>query len=253
MIRLEHFLREYRALSKIAPLQERLKAFLEQAGPRLRAEVIAQHEKTAASPEADVENLAHILPELCALLKEARGRGEGLNPWAVAGLRQVEVRNAGVLAAFWDTQLCGDQGIEFLHRFLSRIATKETPLPSKKQLEQGYIVRTEHCPLPGKQSERIDVTVEGQDFIIILEIKINADEGNNQFQRYTNTAESLQKIRGKKVYFILIERFERANFTGFHATWSDISSAARDLISYQRNNSFHGLLLNNFVSHIAKF
>ena len=253
MIRLEQYLKEYRALTIGPPLHERLAAFLQKARPILRAEAIDRHDKPKPVPEPDAENLARILPNLADLMKQARGRGDGLNAWAAAGLRYVEVRNAGVLAALWDTRRCGDQGVNFLHKFLSRIPPRETILPTREQLGEGYWVRTEHCPLPGKQSERIDLTIEGQDFILIIEIKINAGEGNNQFERYGRTADDWQRLRGKQTSIILLERYTRPNFQYFHATWSDVASAAKILLREQKNDNFHKNLLSNFVHHISKF
>ena len=240
-----------------APDYQRLADFCVEARALMREARplrISEH-RSWAVPNAATLN--KILPNLSNLLMRARSNGDGFNPWSVAGLRKSELRNAGVLASLWNPQECGDRAIEFLDRFLRLIPVPsgQKTLPSRTNLDRGYQVRTEHSPIPGERSERLDITIEGAKFLLIVEIKIKAGEsGDSQFDRYEWTAQNWSRLRGKPVSFILLAPFKPNNFLHFHATWRDVEAAAKaGLPRRQIDHTFHTQLLANFARHIRDF
>lgn len=203
--------------------------------------------------------LSKFLPDLSDLLRKVRGVGDGFNPWSVAALRDNELRNVGVLAALWNPQVCGDHAVQFLDAFLRRLSAPvgQDTLPSRGDLDCGYHVRTEHCPVPGTRSERMDITIEGPKFLLIIEVKIKAGEGNDsQFSRYRRTANEWSQLRGgKPVWFLVLSPFKPgAEFIHFHATWPDVVAAAQVLLPRQQTGqTFRTQLLASFVDHIRQF
>ena len=241
-----------------APDYQRLADFCVEARALMREARplrISEHRLWAVQNAA---TLKKILPNLSNLLMRARSNGDGFNPWSVAGLRNSELRNAGVLASLWNPQECGDRAIEFLDRFLRRIPrpSEQKTLPARTELAGGYQVRTEHSPIPGQRTERLDITIEGANFLLIVEIKIKASEGgDNQFTRYERTAQEWSLLRGgKPVSFILLAPFKPKEFLHFHATWQDVAAAANaELPNRLVNYTFHTQLLANFARHIRNF
>ena len=61
-------------------------------------------------------------------------------------------------------------------------------LPDEAELALGYSVQTEHC-LNGSGADRVDITVETQDAIVGIELKIFAGEGEAQLARYVAAIE----------------------------------------------------------------
>lgn len=253
--RLLRFLDEFCRLRAHPSPEAKLRGFLTEARPLLRDLAKVEVGRVASPPKVDVERFASQMPVLTALLRESRSRGGCLNPWSVAGLRHSEVRNSRVLASLWDSRLCGAQAISFLNHFLRRITTGESCLPTQDMLSDGYWVRPEHSPITGGQSERIDLTVEGAGFLLLIEIKINAGEsGPDQFQRYANTAEEWSKVRGKPASFILLAPFRPTGFDHYYASWFDVAAAAIATLPRRKcDYTFHSHLLENFIQHIAKF
>jgi hypothetical protein len=176
-------------------LFQQLGRFLDQARPLLRGEsTVAEF-----TPGIDQERLARFVERLRGPLDSARAESCA-NPWLTAGLGHDEVRVSAVLAALWDRRRYGDEARSFLARFF---AAAGTGYPDEVELANGYRIQTEHC-LNGAVTERVDITVETCWSIVGIEVKIYADEGDNQLGRYVTAiatrARLMQRPKHKVIF-----------------------------------------------------
>ncbi|WP_115736619.1 PDDEXK-like family protein [Acinetobacter haemolyticus] len=107
-----------------------------------------------------------------------------VNVWKATGIGENEVRNSQVLKWLLDYRGDHGQSNKIFKEFLKL-------LPSKFQsysLER-YSTIAECCPL-GNQDNRIDIEIDAPDFLLFIEIKINAGEGEKQLQRYFEIAQA---------------------------------------------------------------
>lgn len=228
LARLDQFVRSYRALRPVPrPAQTRV--------------------------EPDIGRLTAFLGDVIKPLAEHRASGSVINPWAVAGLKRAEVRNAGVLAMLFSPSACGDVGTAFFDHFCRRIPDPEGLLPSTAELQAGYSVRTEHCPV-GERTERVDLTIEGRTFVMGIEVKIDAPEGREQLRRYTSAVKRWGRQRHKRSVVVFLAPYPPREPGVLFAKWSDVRAAGR-AITPRRNSelNLHGHLLESFVRHISRF
>jgi hypothetical protein len=189
----------------------------------------------------------------------SRNSGFGFNPWTIAGLRRNEVRTCGVLAELWNPAKRGNAARPFLKEFVGAIGGPR-PLLTPDEILKHYIVRTEHG-LFGDRTTRMDITIEGNDFVMVIEAKIDAFEGKGseknppQFKKIIERLEAYANERGKRSLFVLISRLPpEAEFVGHHTDWHNIARAARRCLPRDRALfSFHDRLLADFANHVANF
>jgi hypothetical protein len=249
---LESFVRDWReARGRVmAPFNgAALQLFLDRARPLLR-EVVSRRPRPATSP--DTERLRQALQSLYGPLAEARTTGLFLDPWSVAGLGRREVRNAAVLASFWDRRLCGELAPRFLEACIARV-TPSVVHPNPHDLSASYVVRTEHCPL-GEASERVDITVEASTFLLGIEVKIDAGEGDTQLQRYREALRVRAALRNVPLTLILLGSRAPRDGIDHHLSWRDVAIAARQVVPPKVvNRTFNERLLAQFAAHVSHF
>jgi hypothetical protein len=207
-----------------------------------------------------IGRLAGVFADLRDPLQLSRADGRHLNPWTAAGLWRSEVRNASALASLWRPEVSGEAARLFLNAFLRCVEKRSgCPLPSANELARGYLVRTEHC-LAGERTERVDLTIEGRNFVIGVEVKIDAAEGDAQLQRYTRSLIDRAQARRSKPYLIFLAPYpHRGAIDGdcpvpiVDATWKDIQAAADILESEGAGAGFVPELIDRFACHVARF
>jgi hypothetical protein len=248
--RIKEFLTARHALMRApAPDVNRLAPFLEATRGRWREPLPVP--QTAA--EGGRATLELLLDELHGALNKARSRGFGFNPWTVAGLRRNEVRACGVLAALWNPAMCGDAAAQFLKEFLGELRGVDA-LAIRDELRQGYIVRTEHI-LQGDRTTRMDITIEGTGFVLVVEVKIDAVEGTDQFARLRAHTKAWAEDRGKRPLFALLSPWEPpGDFGDVHTDWRAVARAARRCLPPERSTyTFHHHMLVSFADHVSNF
>lgn len=135
-------------------------------------------------------------------------QGAVINVWQQAGLKHDEVRNAAVLAWWLDCNGSHGLGSTLLAQLL-RTLNKAKDLPLLNQLDNCQVV-VESLPL-GDIEDRIDIEIQGDDFLIFIEVKINAREGPEQLKRYSDLLhQKADFYKLKKRALIYLTRFEKS-------------------------------------------
>lgn len=239
-------------------LDARLGPLLEQLRPHLSREAAdSLSAQLGARQDFEIEDLARLFGPLSAALKDARQQGEILNVWTIAGLRRDEVRNARVLAAMFSPAESADRGSAFLEAFLDRIVDGDrSRLPTKDELATGYSVQTEACPL-GAADDRVDLSIEGADFTLVIEVKIDAGEGREQLTRYESVLRRKSEALGKRAALVYLSptRPKSLPAGAFYADWSAVVRAARSVVTNRPriDRSVQDLLLTQFAEHVRQF
>lgn len=206
----------------------------------------------AAAPSLfDRQRLADGLVALRGPLAAIRAGGGLFNPWIVAGLKTDERRNAAVLAALLSPLQTGDAGYRFVDALFRRIETPTQRLPGMAALTRGYRLRIEDCPL-GQASERIDLTIDGDGFLVGIEVKINAGEGHDQFARYRRTIARRAADDRVAGHVILLARRRMTVKGMIAAAWSDVAVAARTAAAHDPDTAI-ARALNDFAAHVGMF
>lgn len=205
----------------------------------------------------DAGSLGRTLEVLRASLADARRSGALTNVWTTAGLKRDEVRNAAVLASLFSPLDAGDRAVPFLLAFLSEVeGLDRSRLPLATDLERGYSVQTEACPL-GATDDRVDLSVEGATFLLLIEVKIDAAEGPAQLSRYNEILRRKAQAVGKRPALIYLSPrpAREPPPDAFYADWSAVRRAAR-LVATARpkvQRTFQDSLLAHFAEHVRNF
>ena len=208
-------------LSNDANLLARLEVFFLRAAPLIRL-------NTADTHSIDDElgpRLQIALAQLREPLKALRD-ATCANVWSTAGLGTDEVRISSVLAKLWDEGQYGAEGRLFLARSLAFLGHGRTP--SGDELEDGYRIQTEHCP-NGEIGDRVDITVETQRSIFGIEVKILANEGERQLERYVlSIGQRAKRLRREnaQVIFLSPRAPDHKGTSAIWVTWRQIADAA---------------------------
>ncbi len=188
--------------------------------------------------------------EVQAPILAAQQQGLAVNVWQTAGLKNDEVRHSKVLKWILDCRGDHGQGNAILLHLL-----KELPLLEKYQPKR-YFTTEECCPL-GNQESRVDIEIDADEFLLFIEIKINAMEGRDQLQRYIDIAQSKAKNRDWLIVYLtrdgkLPEKYNaHKNLQGM--SWIEISKI---LFKYVKNvdvNNRSAWLVKQFADHVKNF
>lgn len=220
----------------------------------------AEHFRGRSAAQAELsgsplrERLESMLSDIRVPLAKVRSAGTLLNPWAMAGLKRDEVRNAAVLAQLWSPAIAGEAAIDFLDAFLSSVRPAGGfVMPSFNELRRGYRVVAEDCPL-GMISERVDLTIEGTSFLIGIEIKIDAAFQHEQLARYvaimTKRAFHSGNDRRSHVVLLAPRASHQAEVTS--ASWRHVEGAAVASIPRKtRDRTLIHHLIDSFGAHVS--
>ncbi|GAC1607833.1 MAG: hypothetical protein NVS3B3_11370 [Aquirhabdus sp.] len=123
------------------------------------------------------------------LNKAYRRSGAAMNVWRAAGLGHDELRNSRVLAWMLDRDGDHGQGSIILEQLLDEVNKElDYVTVSANQIRgKKYRTKTESLPL-GEQESRVDIEIEGDEFLIFIEVKIRAPESRDQLRRYLDLA-----------------------------------------------------------------
>lgn len=237
---LRAFFDSFRRISKAVPLEKRLERFFSQyqAGKPIspRRELASR-----TGGNLDLERFSRFCDQLEAPLAGAKQAGFFCNPWKVASLKRDEVRNTAVLA--WWLNPKGEHGLgEALLTLLLKAIRRKDPDWPITTADRHCKVRVETSP-DGDRSNRVDIEVNGRDFFLIIEVKIDAPQGDNQLQRYRGVAERRCHTKPWRILFLT-----RDGKPGFGC----MSSDADTCIPFSWKE-FGSLLKKASADHLARF
>lgn len=156
---------------------------------RVRVTSSRQKHAKPATP-IDIEKLEELFYNLEIVIPDARKGAFLCDPWDVACLGRDEVRNSAVLA--WLLNPRGSHGLGNIT--LKALLSTLEPLNSLIDTGKFCHVRTESNPT-GEVANRVDIEIDSENFYLIIEVKINAVEGDKQIERYGEIAEVLSDGR----------------------------------------------------------
>lgn len=205
----------------------------------------------------DPAKLDALIAALQPAIASARAGGTLQNVWSMAGLKRDEVRNSAVLAALFNPVVSGQRGVAFLNMFLDLLRRPDRPgLPQQEDLARGYTVQTEACPL-GAADDRVDLSIEGPDFLLLIEVKIGAGEGLEQLSRYDRVLRRKAETLGKRAALIYLSPTPAlAPPPGsIYASWRSVVRAANAVVRAHAatNQTFQDQLLRQFAHHARQF
>ena len=169
-------------------------------------------------------------------------------------VKRKEIRNASALAGLWSLSQGGETSVKFLSAFLDRLLPANgQAFPCIAELRRGYRLSLEDCPL-GEKTERVDLIIEGKNFLIGIEVKIDARLGPEQLERYIKTIERRANHGGQKPYVILLAPFPPNLKDVTHARWKDVERAARSALPRKTADyQYSDRLIESFAVHIHSF
>lgn len=137
--------------------------------------------------DIDVGQLRTFFSRLSMPLQTVPPRVLSFDPWDVAGLKRKEVRNSAVLAWLLNPQGSHGFGVVPLYALLASIRTSEN-----KAFPAAFTrfcrVRVESNP-NGDSKNRVDIEINADNFFVLIEVKIDAFEQEDQIERYCLEAE----------------------------------------------------------------
>lgn len=180
-------------------------------------------DKRLRSPPLDTDKLARFLQAVSLLLEAKAQEGHAADIWHVVGLDRNEVRTARVLAWLLDPSGSHGFGGSVLDALWSHISPEIRPFA----LTTVQHVQREAVPL-GNGENRVDIEILGADFLLIIEVKIDAAEQPNQLQRYAEIARSkaqFRQLRNHCVLYLTCRRRPQADSHAISITWADVAKA----------------------------
>lgn len=268
---LSGFFESWSAVTKNRPLRDRLDVFFNCLRDVLPRQGVSSRLSHKVGENINTGELGHLFNELEQPLFSAKRAGFFCDPWSVASLKRDEVRNSAVLA--WWLNPHGSHGLNdaLLSRLLQAVESKKDfELP--KKVDKLCRVRVESCP-DGDRASRVDIEIDDPYFFLIIEVKIDAPESEDQLKRYCDIATLRSGKRPWAILFLtpqgrdsryLNQDLECAKM-GDHVvpiTWKQVSSMLND-VSKKHSADFRGqnfpelalvgLLARSFCKHILHF
>ncbi len=199
----------------------------------------------------DPTGLRRLILALAEPLRHAPPITPSLNVWSVAGLKRDELRNAAVLAWFLNPQESHGLGPAFLTAFLEDVARKMPDWPQPVADVSRTTVATEEWPL-NSATDRVDIVLDGTDFVLFVEVKIDAPEGPDQISRYLAQVQRKAKATGRTYSGVVYLRPRRPQPIPpgvATITWKEVASTLSDL----GKQTPGGALAAQFAQHIRNF
>lgn len=170
-----------RAVNSLKPKSRtaRLRMFIERTRP-------LRPTRRASGLTARVPAVRAVAQAASAHVERRRQSGADINVWQVAGLGHDEVRVSSVLAWFLSPTATHGAGGKFANAFWSAAGGPSLGF----DLSSLRRVAVEVCPL-ADNSDRVDLALEGDEFLVFIEVKIRAGLQPDQLSRYEVAARRL--------------------------------------------------------------
>ena len=173
----------------------------------------------------DVSKLTHWFAAMGQPMIDARKGAFQFDPWEVAGLGRDEVRNSAVLAWLLNPKGSHGLGDVAMSGLLGDLRHFDNAFPST--CGNSCRVRVESNP-DGDIGNRVDIEIDDEYFYVIIEVKVDAPEGEKQMERYGDIASKLAGSRPWALVFLTPQGRE-SNTAGpyidhvFRRSWRQLS------------------------------
>ena len=149
-----------------------------------------------------------------------------LNVWEAVNLARSELKHCSFLRWLLDPRGSHYQGDLFLKRFIERY--------SESALNEIPIDELISCKVKSEDSDyaagRVDISITGRSFIIVIEAKIDAGEQEAQLKRYGDISEN--------VVIVFLTKDGRKPTTGnadLCVAWKDIGEICKEFVKECKN------------------
>jgi hypothetical protein len=241
---------------KLSSAVERVGGLLNDIG-RLRRQTSPEIVQERVEPKLTPRSWSAFISEFRPLYENERRKGTFLNVWDVAGLGRDEIRNAAVLAWLLNARSTHGRDVVILHSLLQQLDPNQcVPFLARSAWSDGYTVDTENYP--GDLKSRVDIVLQSPRNLILLEVKIDSEEGPDQIPRYLELARA--KRRAHFLESAGVVYLTRAGApmptTGIsheviHATWKHVQQAIETAVSDEQNWVDRALI--DFARHVGQF
>ncbi|MBN6711024.1 PD-(D/E)XK nuclease family protein [Haemophilus haemoglobinophilus] len=186
-------------------------------------------------------------------IEAERQLGMFANVWQAANLGRNEVRNSKTLRWFLDMYANHGQGSLFLQAVYQCLPKDFLPLPKE------YRATEECCPL-GEETDRVDIEIESDNLLLFIEVKIDAQQGKRQLERYINVAKKKSGSRPWGIIYLTkdgilpkeINDKERVVGISWHQLAKALEVLTKQKSKLEPNN--RGIwLAEQFIQHILTF
>ena len=153
-----------------------------------------------------------------------------LNVWEAVNLARSELKHCSFLRWLLDPRGSHYQGELFLKRFIERFIERF----SERFPNEIPIDELSSCNVKSEDSDiadgRVDISITGRSFIIVIEAKIDAGEQEDQLKRYGNISED--------VVIVFLTKDGREPKTGkadLCVAWKDIGEICKEFVKECKN------------------
>ncbi len=231
------------------------------------------HEKTIHIPTIDVFN--KFFTEFNVSYAPFFASGATINVWQVAQLKHNELRNCSVLRWLLDCEGSHGQGSIFFEAVLKHLDINiDITNGYRTQVELSYILDEDYNDSNeyGNNTEkynRVDIVMQNTQFLLFLEVKIDAPEGINQLLRYSDILKKQCGSRkGKLIYLTPRHKYlpeailslqDKSKYFPKPLSWKEVANAFENVLPeyIQKQNAMQKplwvSLVQQFCEHIRKF
>ncbi len=210
----------------------------------------------------DADSLGRLLKNIGGACRNARESGDLVDVWDLAGLRSDEVRHSALLAWAVDPRSTHGLGRAILEAIWSRAVSYRdragigVPAHTLMNVSSARAVHKELVPL-SHQARRVDLCIDGDEMVVIVEVKIYAPEGDRQLQEYLEVAKArAAALQHGEHWAVLLVSDRKPSLIDprlVHITWRDVSAAIRDVVACRSPSHLSVRLLSQFADRVSRF
>lgn len=199
--------------------------------------------------DVTVGNLSSFFDKLSMIYDSALKKGDMFNVFDVLSPKEDEVKNCKILR--WILDCNGSHG---LGQRLSNALLRKLNIEGIN-LDKIYRCSTEVCPL-GNQENRVDIVLTSDEFVIYVEVKINANEGEEQISRYVKSISTHGMGKRQAVIFLTKTGYYPKSTDGsydriYPISWKQLSDVFLDELEGIDSIPVH--FIRCFCNHILNF
>lgn len=158
-------------------------------------------ERNRTKIDINTAELTQFFNQLSEPLKLVQHRALSFDPWEVAGLERKEVRNTAVLAWLLDPEETHGFGRLPLQILLQTIRHNRNDIPEDYHRYCRVQVETNS----DDSANRVDIEIDADNFLLFIEVKIDANEQPEQIARYCADAKQRAISRPWAVVFLTLQ------------------------------------------------